>query len=108
MKFSLTAQITEVKRELALRKNVYAQRVAGHKMKQAEADMHRDLMMNVQATLEWLQANEKTIRGYVEAMNAAPELKDKIPLVVFFESDADRDELIAAFKERTGMRTVKF
>lgn len=50
-KYSLTAQIAEVKREIALRRG--------------EADMHIDLMLNVQETLEWLQTNEATVRAAV-------------------------------------------
>lgn len=39
-KFSLVAQIEEVERELAMRRRVYAERVASHKMKEGAAEYH--------------------------------------------------------------------
>lgn len=58
-KYSLTAQIAEVKRELAMRDGVYGGRVAAGKMRGSEADMHIDLMRNV---LETLSGCRKTKR----------------------------------------------
>jgi hypothetical protein len=52
----LALQIACVKRELALRKNVYARRVADHKMRQGEADLELSHMAAVLDTLERLAA----------------------------------------------------
>lgn len=70
-KYSLTAQIAEVKRELALRAGVYPGRVAAGKMRDSEAEMHTDLMHNVLETLEWLQANEATVKAAVAKKESA-------------------------------------
>jgi len=51
----LKEQIAEVKREIALRKNVYRRRVANRDMTQEEADRHLRNMEAVQQTLEELQ-----------------------------------------------------
>lgn len=67
MKPSLQAQIAEVERELAMRKNVYAQRVASQKMKQAEADLHMTIMGQVLLTLKWFQKNEAAVRAAIKA-----------------------------------------
>jgi hypothetical protein len=62
MKFSLTAQITEVDRELAQRKDVYARLVATRKLRQSHADYQMELLRAVRATLTWLAENETTIK----------------------------------------------
>jgi hypothetical protein len=62
MKFSLQAQIAEVDRELAARKDVYARLVAQQKLRQSHADYQMNLMRGVRATLEWLQENESIIK----------------------------------------------
>lgn len=64
-KYSLIAQIAEVKRELAMRDGVYPGRVAAGKMREGEAEMHTDLMRNVLETLEWLQKHETTVKAAV-------------------------------------------
>lgn len=51
---SLTAQIAEVKREIAMRRSVYPMQVAKMKMKQGEADIHMANMVAVLETLEGL------------------------------------------------------
>lgn len=61
-KISLNAQIEEVDRELALRKNFYAVEVAKGKMRQSVADMHFARMQAVRETLMWLQKNESLIK----------------------------------------------
>lgn len=65
MKPSLQAQISEIERELALRKNVYAGLVRSQRMKQGEADLHMTIMGQVLLTLKWLQKNEATVRTAV-------------------------------------------
>lgn len=67
MKISLTGQIAEVERELALRRNVYARDVASGKMKQSLADLLIERMEAVRGTLMWLQKNEADIRAHVAA-----------------------------------------
>jgi hypothetical protein len=54
MKFSLQAQIAEVDRELAARKDVYARLVATRKLRESHANYQLDLMRAVRATLVWL------------------------------------------------------
>lgn len=61
-KVSLTAQIGEVKREIALRRSVYPGLVSRGKMRQAEADLHIAYMTAVLDTLEWLRLHEPAIR----------------------------------------------
>lgn len=62
MKISLTAQIAEVDRELAARKDVYGRLVATRKLRQSHADFQMDLMRAVRGTLIWLSENEHTIK----------------------------------------------
>jgi hypothetical protein len=61
-KYSITAQIEEVDRELEQRDKVYAGLVRKGRMKQSEADIHIDRMRAVRATLAWLQGSEDTIK----------------------------------------------
>lgn len=61
-KFSLAAQIAEVERELAARKDVYARLVASRKLRQSHADYQMDLLRAVLATLLWLEENENLIK----------------------------------------------
>jgi hypothetical protein len=56
MPISLSQQIEEVKRELAIRKDVYARRVVGGKMRKGLADFHIDRMKAVLQTLMELEA----------------------------------------------------
>lgn len=58
---SIDEQIAEVRRELALRNNVYAKRVRDGKMKLAEADLCQARMLAVLATLEYMRANREVI-----------------------------------------------
>lgn len=62
MKFSLTAQIAEIDRELAQRKDVYARLVATRKLRQSHADYQIEHMRAVRATLVWLDDNENLIK----------------------------------------------
>lgn len=64
-KYSLIAQIAEVKRELALRGGVYPGRVAAGKMRESEAEMHVDIMANVLDTLQWLEKHESIVKAAV-------------------------------------------
>lgn len=60
MKVSLSAQIAEVDRELAARKEVYARLVATRKLRQSHADFQMEHMRAVRATLLWLSDNEQS------------------------------------------------
>ena len=53
-RFSLSQQIEEVKRELAMRSRVYPTFVIRGKMRASEADFHMECMRAVLATLEKL------------------------------------------------------
>lgn len=70
-KISIAGQIAEVTRELALRRNVYAERVRAGKMRQAEADLCMERMQAVLATLMFCQANEADIRAFIAAKGKA-------------------------------------
>lgn len=65
-KIPLDQQIAELKRELALRANVYPGFVARGKMRQGEADLHIARMTAALHTLMWLQENETKIKAKVE------------------------------------------
>jgi hypothetical protein len=67
MAISLTGQIAEVERELALRHQIYKRQVDTGAMKQSLADLLIERMEAVRATLLWLQKHESDIRAYVAA-----------------------------------------
>jgi len=73
-KISLAGQIAEVKRELALRKTVYAQRVRDRKMRAAEAELCIARMEAVLATLLFCQRHEKAIREYIASKPRGAEI----------------------------------
>lgn len=58
----LSEQIAEVRRELALRKNVYPKRVSSREMRQSEADHLTARMNAVLTTLTWLAENAAAVR----------------------------------------------
>ncbi len=57
-KIPIEQQISEVQRELALRRNVYPGFVARGKMRQGEADEHIARLEAVLTTLMWLRDNQ--------------------------------------------------
>lgn len=61
MTIPLKDQITEVGRELGLRKNVYARFVKSGRMSQAESDMHMERLDAVYRTLKWLEKHREQI-----------------------------------------------
>lgn len=74
MKFSLSAQIEEVDRELDQRSKVYPRLIAKREMRESIANMHVARLEAVRATLVWLQANETTIKQKVaEATPGVPD-----------------------------------
>lgn len=64
-KVALAGQIAEVQREIALRRNVYPNRVRDGKMRQSEADLCMRRIEAVLATLMFCQANEADIRAFI-------------------------------------------
>lgn len=63
MKVSLSQQIEEIDRELALRDGVYKRAVSAGKMRQSIADFHMGRMTAARDTLIWLRANEDKIKA---------------------------------------------
>lgn len=66
-KISIEQQISEIQREIGLRKNVYPGLVARGKMRQGEADEHMARIEAALTTLQWIRDN----RAWVLA--ATPE-----------------------------------
>ena len=73
----IAAQIAEVEREIALRKNVYPGFVSRGKMRQAEADLHIAQMASVLETLRWCRDNEQDIREIMGRRKPAYTVGDK-------------------------------
>lgn len=63
---SLDQQISEVKRELALRSAVYPGLVAKKKMRQGEADLHVARMTAALKSLEWMRDHRAEIVSTIE------------------------------------------
>lgn len=66
-KVPIASQIAEVKREIALRRNVYPGLVRNSKMRQSEADLCLRRIEAVLATLMFCQEHEASIREYIAA-----------------------------------------
>jgi hypothetical protein len=62
-KRAIEEQIAEVGREIGLRKNVYANFVARHKLTQAEADEHIARMEAAYETLKWVRDHRVELAG---------------------------------------------
>ena len=69
MKVSTAGQLSEVTRELALRRNTYPRLIGSRKMKQSEADLCMQRMEAVHQTLMFCQAYEADIRAFIAAKN---------------------------------------
>lgn len=67
---NIIGQIAEIRREIALRKNVYPIRVRDKKMRQVEADLCMARIESVLATLMFCQAHEADIRAYIASKRA--------------------------------------
>ncbi len=63
--FSLSQQIEEVEREIALRVDVYKRKYIGRD--QSRGEYHLARMRAVLATLQWLRENETDVRAYAAA-----------------------------------------
>jgi len=70
-KIHIASQIAEVRREIALRKNVYPGLVAKGKLRQSEADLCLARMEAVHATLMFCSENEADIRAYMASKREA-------------------------------------
>ena len=71
MASSLTTQIQEVEREIALRRNVYPRQVSKRAMSQSASELLIERMEDVLNTLLWLERNETEVRAYVAAKKAS-------------------------------------
>jgi hypothetical protein len=72
MSISLTSQISEVERELALRRSVYPAQVGKGTLKQSVADLLTERMEAVLKTLRWVEKNELELRAFLAAKRVAP------------------------------------
>lgn len=70
-KVSIIGQISEVEREIAMRKQVYPRQVGSGKMRQAEADLLLARMEAVRQTLIFCHAHEADIRAYIASKRGA-------------------------------------
>lgn len=61
----LAEQIAELKREAALRVNVYPSFVARGRMTEQEAEKYKARLSAAITTLEWLQRNEMRVRAAI-------------------------------------------
>lgn len=64
-KVNIIAQVAEVRRELALRRNVYPGLIRSGKLRQTEAELCTARMEAVLATLMFCQQHESDIRDYI-------------------------------------------
>jgi hypothetical protein len=83
---TLDLQLKCVAREIAMRKNVYRRRVSQGAMKQEEADRELTSMEAVYESLKLLQRPDAGLQG-------------TLPLLLYFGSEADRDEFMEMMKE---------
>jgi hypothetical protein len=75
MKFSLSAQISEVEYELAQRASVYPRIAGNHPSRASELELHTERMKAVLATLDWLRENETDVVAWLkEKKQAVAEL----------------------------------
>lgn len=68
----IEAQISEVRRELAMRADVYGKRVREGKMRQSEADLFTARLEAVLKTLEYMRDHRTVIIAAVAAAKAQP------------------------------------
>jgi hypothetical protein len=73
-KISLIGQIAEVRRELAMRHQVYPRQVSAQKMRSQESEMLIGRMEAVLETLEFVQRHEAEFREYHKAKHPLKEL----------------------------------
>ncbi len=69
-KISIDAQISEVRREIALRRNTYPRLVGAGKMRSTEAELLTERMQAVLETLIFCHRHEADIRAFMEQKKA--------------------------------------
>lgn len=70
MKFSISAQIVEVEREIALRKSVYVKEAFNHPSKKSELEFHMASMEAVLDTLRFLEKHGERFKDFVKETEA--------------------------------------
>jgi hypothetical protein len=85
----IDAQIAEVRRELEARDKTYTTLISKNVMTMAEAAERQVGLGAVLRTLEWIKANEATIRRVHEAIQAAKQLQLAFPDAELIEDEAD-------------------
>lgn len=73
-KISIEQQISEIQREIGLRKNVYPGLVARGKMRQGEADEHMARIEAALTTLMWIRDNRAWVLAATPG-SPLPEVK---------------------------------
>jgi hypothetical protein len=86
-KVSIISQILEADRELQMRRQVYARRVASRDMRQSEADLLIGRMEAIRQTLVFCQHNEADIRAFIAAKIASKDA----PAIASNNSSPDQD-----------------
>ena len=82
-------QIAEVRRELEARSKSYTSLIAKNAMTMDEAAQRQAGLGAVLRTLEWIKANEATIRRVHEAIQAAKQVQLAFPDAELIEDEAD-------------------
>lgn len=83
-------------------RNLYPRWIREGKLKQQQADHRIGVLESI---LDIVKAQPRPDQL---ALDAVPDLKGKNAVVVYFNTDADREEFIAALHEaKPGMRSVK-
>lgn len=98
-KYPLLDQIREVGREIGLRKSVYKKFVASGRMTQNDSDELIGKMEAAYQTLKWVEKRQGMIRDIHALETVAPELRETIPLVLYFNNDADRADFVNTVRE---------
>lgn len=106
-------QLTELDREIAMRERLYPAWIDRGTLNEHAAERQLERMRAARDTVRQVRQN-KAMAGMdgkridQEAIDAAPELKGMKALVLYFNNDQDRDEMIEACKQALpNARTVK-
>lgn len=67
---SLQQQIAELRREMALRRNVHPRMIASGRMRQGEADLAMARMQAAHDSLVWLAEHIDEVRAFIESRRA--------------------------------------
>lgn len=72
---TLSAMISEVEREIKMRKEVYGRQVDGGKLRRAEAEYKIGMMEEVRKTLVWLEEiGRDDLKAYLAERKAKPNI----------------------------------